>query len=93
MLGGEESGGIGIPSHVMERDGLLMALLVPWRHMWYLYSLVFWELTVPLLSLLRDKFRLPGKLVAWRPAVAIGLAAGMVEWPYSFNRVFCFWPF
>ncbi len=28
MFGGEESGGIGIPSHVMERDGLLMALLL-----------------------------------------------------------------
>ena len=28
MLGGEESGGIGIPSHVRERDGLLMALLL-----------------------------------------------------------------
>ncbi len=28
MLGGEESGGIGIPSHVRERDGLLMALML-----------------------------------------------------------------
>lgn len=28
MLGGEESGGIGIPTHVKERDGLLMALLL-----------------------------------------------------------------
>lgn len=28
MLGGEESGGIGIPDHVRERDGLLMALLL-----------------------------------------------------------------
>ena len=28
LLGGEESGGIGIPGHVMERDGLLMALLL-----------------------------------------------------------------
>mgnify|MGYP002536167812 CR=1 FL=1 len=28
MIGGEESGGIGIPTHVMERDGLLMALLL-----------------------------------------------------------------
>lgn len=28
MIGGEESGGIGIPSHVMERDGLLMVLLL-----------------------------------------------------------------
>jgi phosphomannomutase len=28
LIGGEESGGIGIPSHVLERDGLLMALLL-----------------------------------------------------------------
>ena len=28
LVGGEESGGIGIPSHVRERDGLLMTLLL-----------------------------------------------------------------
>lgn len=28
LVGGEESGGIGIPSHVRERDGLLMALML-----------------------------------------------------------------
>ena len=28
LMGGEESGGIGIPSHVYERDGLLCALLL-----------------------------------------------------------------
>ena len=28
LIGGEESGGIGLPDHVMERDGLLMALLL-----------------------------------------------------------------
>ena len=28
LIGGEESGGIGVPSHVMERDGLAMALLL-----------------------------------------------------------------
>lgn len=28
LLGGEESGGIGMPSHVRERDGLLMALML-----------------------------------------------------------------
>ena len=28
LLGGEESGGIGLPDHVKERDGLLMALLL-----------------------------------------------------------------
>ena len=28
LVGGEESGGIGVPSHVRERDGLLMSLLL-----------------------------------------------------------------
>jgi phosphomannomutase len=28
LIGGEESGGIGLPGHVRERDGLLMALLL-----------------------------------------------------------------
>jgi phosphomannomutase len=28
LIGGEESGGIGIPAHVRERDGLLMSLLL-----------------------------------------------------------------
>lgn len=28
MIGGEESGGIGLPDHMKERDGLLMALLL-----------------------------------------------------------------
>jgi phosphomannomutase len=28
LLGGEESGGIGVPQHVRERDGLLMSLLL-----------------------------------------------------------------
>jgi phosphomannomutase len=28
LIGGEESGGMGIPTHVRERDGLLMALLL-----------------------------------------------------------------
>ncbi len=28
LIGGEESGGIGLPEHVFERDGLLMALLL-----------------------------------------------------------------
>jgi phosphomannomutase len=28
LLGGEESGGIGVPAHVRERDGLLMSLLL-----------------------------------------------------------------
>lgn len=76
-----------------ESGGVLTALLVPWRHMWYLYALIFWELTVPLLALLRDRLRLPGKLLGVAAAIIIGLAAGTVEWPFAFNRVFCYFPF
>lgn len=72
---------------------LLQQLIVPWRHMWYLYALIFWDLTVPLLTLLRDRFRLPGRVLGLAAAVAVGLGAGMIEWPYSLNRVFCFFPF
>ena len=73
--------------------GMLTALLVPWRHMWYLYSLIFWELTVPLLSWLRQRLGLAGKAGGLAVAAAVGLAAGFVEWPFAFNRVFAFFPF
>ena len=82
-------------------------LLTPWRHMWYLYALIFWELTVPLLAFARDKLALlrgrlgwpgiaigtAGRLALFAAAVAIGLQAGKVDWPYTLNRVFCFFPF
>ena len=48
--------------------GTLTALLVPWRHMWYLYALIFWELTVPVLALLRDKLGLPGRVAGFAAA-------------------------
>lgn len=38
-----------------ESGGALAALLLPWRHMWYLYALVFWHLTLPVLCWLRDR--------------------------------------
>ena len=84
---------------VMQEDlaagagGLVGALLLPWRHMWYLYALLFWELTVPLLSLLRKKLGLAGGLLGLGAAVAVGLLAGRVEWPFALGRVFSFYPF
>ena len=71
----------------------LQLLVTPWRHMWYLYALIFWELTVPLLALLRDKLWIPGRILGLAAAVALGLWAGGMEWKYSLNRVFCFFPF
>lgn len=75
-------------------DGaMLEAFLLPWSHMWYLYALIFWHLTLPVLTFLRDKLRLPGALAGMAAAVAAGLAAGYVEWPFTLVRVFAFYPF
>ena len=65
--------------------GLLMAFLLPWRHMWYLYALIFWHLTLPLLTRLRDK-GLPFALLGLAGAVALGLWAGNVDWPFTLDR-------
>ena len=69
------------------------AFLLPWRHMWYLYSLIFWELTVPLLRLARDKGRLPGALLAMGIAVAVSLLSGLRSWDWELGRVLSYYPF
>ena len=73
--------------------GALWAFLLPWRHMWYLYALLFWHLTLPLLTLLRDKLRLPGAVLGLALAVALSLWAGTIDWPFTLVRVFAFYPF
>lgn len=71
---------------------LTLEWLVPWRHMWYLYALIFWELTVPLLRLAREKGKWPGTAAALLAAVAVGLLGGLRTWNYSFGRVFASYP-
>lgn len=73
--------------------GLLMAFLLPWRHMWYLYALLFWHLTLPLLTFLRDKLKLPGAVLGLALSVVISLWAGTIDWPFTLVRVFAFFPF
>ena len=73
--------------------GVLAALLLPWRHMWYLYALIFWHLTLPVLSWLRDKLGLAGSCLGMALAVGLALAAGLVDWPFTLVRVFAFYPF
>ena len=65
-----------------ESGGVLAALLLPWRHMWYLYALIFWHLTLPLLCLLRDRLGLVGSCLGMALAVAVGLAGGLIDWPF-----------
>ena len=60
--------------------------------MWYLYALIFWHLTLPLLTRLRDK-GLPFALLGLAGAVALGLLAGNVDWPFTLVRVFAYYPF
>lgn len=73
--------------------GMPAAFLLPWRHMWYLYALLFWHLTLPLLALLRDRLRLPGAVIGLALAVAVSLWGGTVDWPFTLVRVFAFYPF
>lgn len=75
-----------------ETGGLVAAVLLPWRHMWYLYALLFWQLSVPLLVKLRS-LGLGGALAGLAVAVGLGLAGGAVDWPFALERVFAFYPF
>ena len=75
------------------QGGAWGAFLLPWRQMWYLYALLFWELTVPFLRFLRQKLGLAGGLLGLAAALTVGLLAGRVEWPFALNRVFAFYPF
>ena len=72
-----------------ESGGVLAALLLPWRHMWYLYALIFWHLTLPLLCLLRDRLGLAGSCLGMALAVAVGLAGGLIDWPFMLVRRLC----
>ena len=75
------------------RDAItLLDFFVPWRHMWYLYALILWSLTLPLLQAARRR-PLSGRFAALAAAVAVGLSGGLVEWPFALGRVFSFFPF
>ena len=69
-----------------ETGGLLAAWLLPWRHIWYLYALIFWHLTLPVLCRLRDRLGLAGSCLGMALAVGLALAAGLVDWPFTLVR-------
>ena len=73
--------------------GMLGAVLLPWMHMWYLYAMLFWELTVPVLDFLRKKLGIWGGVLGVAAALLIALFAGNIDWPLKLNRVFAFFPF
>ena len=66
-----------------ETGGLLAAWLLPWRHIWYLYALIFWHLTLPVLCRLRDRLGLAGSCLGMALAVGLALAAGLVDWLHA----------
>lgn len=76
-----------------ETGGLLAAWLLPWRHMWYLYALIFWHLTLPVLTWLREKGGLLGSCLGMAAAITLALAGGLVEWPFTLVRIVSFYPF
>ena len=62
-----------------ETGGLLAAWLLPWRHIWYLYALIFWHLTLPVLCRLRDRLGLAGSCLGMALAVGLALCAQIAE--------------
>lgn len=82
-----------LKDNIVDQGGWLQNVLLPWRHMWYLYALIFWHLTLPLLCLLRDRLGLAGSCLGMALAVAVGLAGGLIDWPFMLVRVFAFFPF
>ena len=83
---------IALKEDLAREGGVLLNLITPWRHMWYLYALMFWMLTVPLLGMARQRGG-GVRLAAFVVSVAVGLAGGLVDWPLSLGRVFSFFPF
>ena len=76
----------------VDQGGWLQNVLLPWRHRWYLYALMFWMLTVPLLRAIQRRGLLASS-VGMAAAIAIGLLGGCVNWPFDLGRVFSFFPF
>lgn len=71
---------------------ILLEILLPWRHFWYLFALIIWSFTVPMLTALRDKLKAPGIVLGLLLAFGIGLGSGFVEIPFPLIRVFSFYP-
>ena len=84
---------VALHENFAESGGLFAAVFLPWRHMWYLYALIFWHLTLPVLTALRDKLGLAGACLGMALAVGVALAGGLVDWPFTLVRVFSFYPF
>ncbi len=79
--------------NLADTGGPLMALLLPWRHMWYLLALLLWELTVPLLTLLRTRWGAAGRAAGMAVALALGLGSGYFAVPDALSRLLPFYPF
>ena len=71
-----------LKDNIVDQGGWLQNVLLPWRHMWYLYALMFWMLTVPLLRAIQRRGLL-ASTVGMAAAIAIGLLGGCVNWPFD----------
>lgn len=71
---------------------VFLEILLPWRHFWYLFALIIWAFTVPLLTALRDKLKAPGIVFGLLLAFGVGLGSGYWDVPARLIRVFSFYP-
>ncbi len=69
---------------------IIRGVILPFWHLWYLYALAIWIITIPLLDLLLSKIHWIAVVII---ALAISLGAGFFECPYDLQRIFAFFPF
>ena len=66
---------------------IIRGIIIPFWHLWYLYSLIIWMLFIPLMD-----FLIPNKIINLLVCISISLISGMIDAPSVLQRTFTFLP-
>lgn len=69
---------------------LLKMIVLPFWHMWYLYAMLFWLMSIPVI---KWTLKYVNSILIFILAVILGLIAGYNDVPYSLMRVIVFYAF
>lgn len=69
---------------------ILKALITPYWHLWYLFALFFWRVSLFLFSKIEKIY---ARVIVLFALFALALAAGLKELPLDFQRTLVFFPY